>query len=268
MIAALAFGPAQILASGRSLRRARFESRSTLPLSATCLVANGVREQLAHLLAAELDVELVEPAIPGPGERRTLLEGATVRRVRGRLCDGFVIIRPADARRLVALAFKEPQRSESASLSEIERSTLERIVAALVPLCTSLCGALGPVTRESSERAACDLTTYFEVRTTGTQRVAIGFALTSDPLEQVGERLSLDDLADVELEGAVEFASGSLGVRGFTRLAEGATLKLETPLGAAGLLRFGEVVFGRGACGLRDGRTALVFEDPGGKTAA
>ncbi|MFY9779367.1 MAG: FliM/FliN family flagellar motor switch protein [Candidatus Baltobacteraceae bacterium] len=268
MIAALAFGPPLALADGRSLRQARFACRSTLPLSAACLVANGVREQLGRLLAAELEVELLEPAIPGPGERRVLLENAFVRRVRGRLCDGFVIVRPADARRLAALAFKEPQRPESASLSEIEQATLERIVGALVPLCASLCGTLGPVTRESSERAACDLTTYFEVRTTGAQRAAIGFALTCDPLEQVGERLGLEDLADVELEGAVEFACGTLGVRGFSRLAEGSTLKLETPLGAAGLLRFGEVVFGRGACGLRDGRSALVFEADGGKPAA
>ncbi|MGP6158155.1 MAG: hypothetical protein ACLPYS_11740 [Vulcanimicrobiaceae bacterium] len=263
MIAALTFGPPLMLDGRRSLRTARFQSRSSLPLSASCLVANGVREQLVRLLAAEIDVELVEPAIPGPAERRILLEGAMVRRVRGRLCDGFVILRPADARHLAALAFKEPQRSESAPLSEIERTTLERIVGSLVPLCASLCGALGPVTLESSERAACDLTTYFEVRTTGAQRAAIGFALTRDPLEQVGERLSLEDLADVELEGTVEFASGSLGVPGFSRLAEGTTLKLETPLGAAGLLRFGEVVFGRGACGLRDGRSTLVFESDG-----
>jgi hypothetical protein len=268
MIAALAFKPRTALEGMRRVREACFEARSTLPLSATCLVANGVREQLARLLAVELEVELIEPAVPGPRERRFLVAGALVRRVRGRLCDGFVIVRPADAKRLVALAFKEPDRPDGSALSEIERRTLERIVAALVPLCTSLCGTLGPISREPSDRAACDLTTYFEVRTSGALRAAVGFGLSSDPPEQPGERLSLEDLAEVELEGAVEFASGHLGVPAFSRLSEGATLRLETPLGAPALLRFGDVEFGRGACGIREGRTALVFDADDRRSAA
>ena len=100
MIAALAFSPPRLVGT-RLIRDVSFVPRSTLPLSAACLVANGVRETLSRLLATELEVDLSEPAMPGSAERRVLLAGATILRVRGRLCDGFVIVRPADARRLV-----------------------------------------------------------------------------------------------------------------------------------------------------------------------
>jgi hypothetical protein len=257
MINALAFGSPQLSADGRIVRTSLFKPRSTLPLSAACLVANGVREQLSRLLAIELDVDLTEPAVPGANERRILVEGATIFRVRGRICDAFVIVRAADARRLVALAFGESERSERDPLSEIERATLDRIASGLLPLCNTLCGTLGPVVRESNERAACDLASYFEVRTTGALCVAIGFALTRDPLV-------LADLADVELEGTVEFARGFLSVPAFSRLGAGTTVVLDTPVGAPGELRFGEVVFARATCGHNDGRSAIFFGDGGG----
>jgi hypothetical protein len=254
MIAALAF-----TGTGR-VRSARFEPRSTLPLSAACVVANGVRETLARMLARELEVELIDPAIPGGAERRTLVAGATIVRVRGRLCDGFVIVRPADARRLAALAFGESERAHGAALSAIESAALERIVAGLVPLCTPLCGTLGPTVRESPDRAASEFATYFEVRTTGPAPVAIGFGLSRDPAEPVADPLTLDDLGAVELEGRVDVGRAQLGVPAFSRLAVGATIPLETPLGTPGVLRFGAVAFARVTCGVANGRHAAGFE--------
>jgi len=260
VIAALAFGSPHLLHDGRIVRPSFFKARSTLPLSAACLVANGVREQLSRLLAAELDVDLIEAVIPDADERRILVDGATIFRVRGRLCDAFVIVRTADARRLVALAFGEGERPERDPLSDIECATLDRIASGLVPLCNTLCGTLGPTVRESSERAACDLASYFEVRTTGVLRIAIGFALSRDPPEEIGERMSLADLEDVELEGAVEFGRGALGVPAFSRLAAGATIVLDTQLGAPGSLRFGDVTFAQATCGHKHGRSAIIFE--------
>jgi flagellar motor switch/type III secretory pathway protein FliN len=258
VIAALAFGPPRAVA-GRAVRSVTFAPRSSLPSSAACLVANGVREALSRLLATDIDVDLTEPAMPGAEHRRLLVAGATVVRVRGRLSDGFIVVRPADARRLVSLAFGEDEPDGSDTLSEIERATLDRIVYALVPLCNTLCGTLGPAARETADRAASDLATYFEVRTTGRTRIALGFGLGSDPAEPLSERITLDDLADVELEGVVEFARGSLSVPAFSRLAAGATVELETPVAAPGVLRFGEVAFARGICGASDGRSVVRF---------
>lgn len=266
MIAALTFGAPFGLPDGRVVRTCAFVPRSNLPLSAACLVANGVRETLARLLASEIEVELFEPAIPGARERALLLAGAIVYRVRGRIGDGFVIVRAADARMLVARAYGE--RTGNGALSEIETATLERIVLAMVPLCNTLCGTLGPVARDSAERAACDIATYFEVRTTGSERIAIGFALTKDPPETVDERITLADLADVELRGSVAFACGTLAVPAFSRLCAGATIALDTPLGGTGTLHFGDVVFARGTCGARDGRSAIRFDDAAAPVAA
>ncbi len=260
MIAALAFGAPCALEDGRTVRSCAFVPKSNLPLSAACLVANGVREALARLLASEVDVELFEPAIPGASERRLLLEGAIVYRVRGRIGDGFVIVRPSDARTLVARAYGEDDRTTQAPLSDLEMATLERIVHSIVPLCNTLCGTLGPVTRESAERAACDMATYFEVRTTGRERIAIGFALTKDPPETVDERIVLGDLLEIELGASVEFGAGILAVPAFSRLAPGATIVLDTALGGTGVLRFGDVIFARGTCGARDGRSAIRFD--------
>jgi flagellar motor switch/type III secretory pathway protein FliN len=260
VIAALAFGAPCALEDGRTVRSCAFVPKSNLPLSAACLVANGVREVLARLLASDVDVELFEPAIPGAQERRLLLDGAVVYRVRGRIGDGFVIVRADDARKLVARAYGEDERASHVPLSDLEAATLERIVYGIVPLCNTLCGTLGPVTRESAERAACDLATYFEVRTTGPERIAIGFALTKDPPETVAERITIEDLLDVELAASVEFGSGSLAVPAFSRLAPGATIVLDTALGGSGVLRLGDVRFARGTCGARDGRSAIRFD--------
>ncbi len=260
MIAALTFEAPQRSGAGPAVRNATFVERSTLPLSAACLVANGVREELSRLLATELDVQLIEPAMPGRQERRILVDGATIYRVRGRLCDGFIIVRSSDARRLVAAAFGESDRPERDPLSHIESATLERIARALVPLCNALCGTLGAVALETSERAARDLRTYFEVRTSGAVAFSVGFALTHDPPEAVCERITLAHLADVELAGTVEFASGTLGVPAFSHLVPGVTIALDTRLGAPGLLRFGDVPFAHGTCGVANGRGAITFE--------
>lgn len=260
MIAALAFDTRAVLDDGRAIRRPSFVPRSTLPLSAACLVANGVRETLSRLFATTLDVDLIEPVMPLHVQRRMLLESATTVRVRGRVCDGFVIVRAVDQRRIIALAFGESERPEPAPLSEIERATVERVVMALVPLCNALCGTLGPVSAETNDRAACDLVTYFEVRATGTVPLAIGFAVTNDPAGDVTARITLEDLADVEIGGSVEFGTAALGVPAFSRLATSATLVLETPLGAPGTLRFGNVVFARGTCGVSEGRSAISLD--------
>jgi hypothetical protein len=256
MIQSLTFGPA-VEERGRRLRAPAFVPRSTLPLSAACVVANGAREHLSRALASDVDVRLIEPAVPAPRQRAVLLAGATILRVRGRLCDGFVSARPGDARRLVALAFGESERRDGTELSAIERATLERVMLGIVPLCNSLCGTLGAVTREAPERAAADLATYFEVRTTGPEPFAIGFGLTRDPAPDVADCIELEALADVELRGRVQIGTCRLAAPAFARLAPAATLTLDATIENGGALFFGDVAFARGACGVSGGRGAL-----------
>jgi hypothetical protein len=261
MIQCLTFTAAPGAAS-RRWRPARFVPRSTLPLSAACLVANGVREHLSRALATELEVAVVEPAVPGRAQRAVLLGGATVLRVRGRLCDAFVSVRPSDARRLTALAFGEADAGGERPLSAIERVTLERVLAGIVPLCNSLCGPLGAVTPQTPERAAADVVTYFEVRANARHPFAIGFGLTRDPVEDVTDCIALEALSDVVLHGRVEVGTGRIGAAAFARLAPQATLALDAALADSGVLRFGDVTFARGSCGVSNGRSALRIGPP------
>jgi flagellar motor switch/type III secretory pathway protein FliN len=258
VIAALAFGPAQRLSDGREIREPFFELRSTLPLSAACVVACGVREELGRLLGREFDVELIEPQVPRADVRSLLCSEALVVRVRGRLFDAFVLIRPTDARRIVAIAFGEPERPERDVLSAIERGVVERVASACVPFCGSLCGSLGASASEPAARAEHESATYFEVRTTGEGAFAIGFALSDDPAEQIGNRIDVENLLDVRLDGRVELASGSLPLPAFANLESGTSVALQTRLGEPGRLRVGEVTIAYGTCGTSEERGAFV----------
>jgi flagellar motor switch/type III secretory pathway protein FliN len=241
------------------VREPRFSPRSTLPLSAACLVANGVREQLVRLLAVDLETELIEPSVPSPLAREALFAGATVYRVKGRSGDAFVSVRPADARRLVAAAFAEGERSEETPLSQIERATLERLFGSLPPLCVPLCGAIRGVVPETADRAALETAAYFEVRLCEPVRAAIGFALSFEPAEAVGATLTLDDLSEIELRCSIEVARGGLAVPILARLEPGAIVPFETLLDEDGWLHAGGAALAFGTCGSRGERAAFML---------
>jgi hypothetical protein len=210
---------------------------------------------MKHLLARDFELSVVEPVIPVASAREVLFEEALTYRVRGRICDVFIIVRPLDARRLSATAFGETERSEKAPLSEVERATLERMLAAIAPLCVPLCGKIGAVTAEEARRAQTECVTYFEVRMSGTPSIAIGFALTSDPPEEVARFLRIDDLLDVEIEARVEYARGEITFSSFCSLDRDSAVGLSEN----GILRFGDAVFARGSCGVQGGRRAFIL---------
>ncbi|MBC5811043.1 MAG: FliM/FliN family flagellar motor switch protein [Candidatus Eremiobacteraeota bacterium] len=248
--------------------RAKFVRRSSLPVSAACLVANGVREHLSRLLGRDVDTEVVGPALPEAGARRTLFEGALVYRVRGRNGDAFVAVRPLDARRLAAAAFREDDPGDGPRLSTIERTTIERILAVLPPLCGPLCGPVRTVTPESPERAIADVRTYFEVRTSGAVRAALAFALASDPPEVPGAALTLEDVDHLEVDCRVEVACDPIDVASLASLAPGQTLPFAGSVEVRGTLRAGATALARGTCGERGGRASFAVEGPAERAAA
>ena len=221
MIASLRFG-APHDANGRIVRALGFTPRSTLPLQAVCLLANGMCEQMKQLFARDFEVEVVEPVIPDAAAREVLFADALTYRVRGQICDAFMLLRPLDARRLSAAAFGEAERPENTALSEVERATLERVLAALAPLCVPLCGKVGVVTPERAPRAQAECVTYFEARLSGAASIAVGFALTNDPPEEATEYMRIENLLDVELEARVECARGETAFSALAALDCGA----------------------------------------------
>lgn len=257
MIAALRFG-APHEANGRIVRALGFMPRSTLPLQAVCMLANGVCEQMKQLFARDFEARVVEPVIPDAAAREVLFEDALAYRVRGHICDAFILLRPLDARRLSAAAFGEAERPENTPLSEVERTTLERVLAALAPLCVPLCGKVGAVAPERARRAQAECVTYFETRMSGAASISIGFALTSDPPEEATGYMRIEDLLDVELEARVECARGETAFSSLAALNCGAIVPLRTGLEESGVVRFGDVVFARGTCGLSGERFSFA----------
>jgi Type III flagellar switch regulator (C-ring) FliN C-term len=277
-----------------AVRTPSFAMRSTLPLQAACLVANGVCEQMKHLLGRDLELDLIAPIVPDRAAFHVLFKDAIVYRVRGKICDVFILLRLSDAMRLCATAFRELDRSEQVPLSEVERATLDRILKALASLCVPLCGNIGQIAPERAAHAAIECASYFEVRileqfsesherpsvaphvplytsdrrlnapdfrktALGEDGIAIGFALTSDPPQEVIQRLRLEDLYDVGVEARVTCAQGEVLFSSFMELEKNTVVPLRTALEERGLLRFGEIVFARGICGVRNGRTAFVI---------
>ncbi len=260
MIATLTFTEPQSDADGRRVAGARFEPRSRLPLSAACLVANGLRELLSRLLAVELETELLEPLVPSPAVRPVLFADAIVACVRGRVADAYIVVRPADARRLVALAFGEAERPDGDPLSEIESQTLDRAMLALAPLCGSLCGPSTGAARIAATTAECDSESYFEVRLLLERPVTIGFALSREPAFEIGARVAIADLEQVEIELRAECARGRLELVDVATLAVGAIVPLTTRIGDPGWLCLGDRSIARGSCGANGGRAAFVVD--------
>ena len=115
----------------KAVRAARFETRSMLPISAACVVANGVRETLSSLLRVSVGVRLFEPSIPSPQAWPAILERARLYRLRGHVADAAIVLRPVDAAALAAALFGESHPAGARDLSPIECDVIDRMVSTI-----------------------------------------------------------------------------------------------------------------------------------------
>ncbi|HEY1883836.1 MAG TPA: hypothetical protein VGG51_12435 [Candidatus Cybelea sp.] len=197
--------------------------RSSLPVSAACVVANGVRESLAALFAAPVELHVVEPSIPRRCAWPTLLRDALLYRIRGSVAEAIVVLRPDDAATLAAALFGEPPSRGNRRLSPFERDVLDRTIGMLAAHLGSVCG-----TRESLGAERVDrierLATYFELSLLEPVVARIGIALTRDPSSQPQTRIEAAHLAEIPIATRVRFALGPVSSRAIAALAAGATL--------------------------------------------
>lgn len=239
-----------------SVRRAAFEERSWLPLSAACLVAANVRETLGALLGIPLQTRLFEPAIPDEDAWREIARDATLYGVRGSVSDAAIVLRLRDATAMAAAAFgesaapSEPPRP----LSPLERDVLDRAVAsiagALVPVC-------GPYERDSLERVTSmsGFRSYFEIAIDPPVEARIGIALSHDvPPEPTGS-LTTDVLSGVEVRVDAIVDVAHVTAHAVASLRTGDMLALHG-WNAARLTVAGRT-FGTGPVGTRNGHYAL-----------
>jgi Type III flagellar switch regulator (C-ring) FliN C-term len=247
---------------GRRVRRAQFEVRSSLPLSAACVVANGVRETLSSLLGAHVAMRLFEPSIPAPDAWHAILRSARLYRIRGRIADAALVLRPPDAVALAATLFGEAYAAGGTAdrtLSRIEGDVLDRMVGALAANLGAVCGI-----REAHavERVAsiCGFVTYFELLIEEPVAARIGIALSRDPSPEAGASLEAGHLARVKLTTVASLDAGTSDVAALARLAVGTIV----PIAPREFHRCTLAAHGRrlsrGSCGVRNGRYAFSID--------
>jgi hypothetical protein len=256
----LTFGVDGTWHDGLRVRGARFEERSSLPVSAACVVAGGMRETLASILGVAIAVRLLEPVIPSPEAWSAIARGALLYRFRGSVADAAIVLRPADAAALAGAAFGE--RTAPAlerELSPLERDVLDRTVAAIAGTLNAVCGTRE---REVIERvhAIGGFVTYFEIVLEQSVEARIGIALSRDPAPEPHGKLEIDDLGDISLAPAVCIDLDGIEAAALARLAVGAILPISPSRRFYGRLRVGGRTLARGTCGIRNGRYALAIE--------
>jgi flagellar motor switch protein FliM len=240
------------------MRRIVFGSRSALPTSAACVVANGIRETLASLLGIPVEVRLSEPAIPNASTWIHIVRDAMLYRVAGAVADAAIVLRSDDALTLTGALFGEPAQSHAArELSPIEIDVLERTVRAMASHLGAVCGARDTniVERiDSLER----FSTYFEIFIEAPLSARVGIALSRDPQSAPQQRFDLAHLADVPLRLHATMELGALRGGEAAALSVGSLVSLASGSLQRCALRSGHRFLVRGSCGVRNGRFAVT----------
>jgi len=257
MIADATFGPRRA-----RVRRLRFVPRSSIPVSAACLVANGIRETLRELLGEPCEVVLGEPVALDATAWSVLAREALLYLTRGRQTDVVLVLPRPDARRLVLRAFGEGDALPEGACSALELHALERIAARCAAACDPLCaerhGPPRPV--EPHELPACSA--YVDLRIAAPLALTLGVAIVRD-LPDPGPAGALPPaaLGPVGLEARAVFAEGDMDAAAFVALRPGDVVKLETTIGAPAFLRVASRPIAYGVPGAHRGRAAFFVHD-------
>jgi flagellar motor switch/type III secretory pathway protein FliN len=239
----------------KTIRPIKFARRSALPVSAACVVANGVRETLSALLATPVSLRLLEPVIPDPSAWSAICAGAQFFGVRGSVCDAAFVLRPKDAVSLATAAFGEDAAAVR-RLSAVEQEVVIRALRGIAGSLAPVCGRdVSPLERILDVRG---YVTYFELLAERPVAMRIGVALSRDPASRGAAVLGLEDLSTVEVEVSAEFARGTLTAAAFLDLRPGSIVPMKTRVGEPGLLKIGGAVIARGECGALGDRNAVV----------
>lgn len=242
------------------VRASGFAERSSLPLSAACVVASGVREALSAIVNAPVAARVLEPVVPAPHAWTAIARGAVLYRYRGSISDAAIVLRPADAAALAAAVFGERIAEPPAArpLSPIERDVLDRTAGAIAGTLNAVCGTRE---RESLERVTTigGYVSYFEILLEQAVDARIGIALSNDPAPETHGTLEAGDLAGVTLRPALRLDLANVEARALARLTAGALLALASA-NVSGRLMLGERTLARGTCGVHAGRFALSIQ--------
>jgi len=204
----LGFARRSCMVNGLRVRPSLFQSRSGLPVSAACLVANAARQTLSDLLGAPVSLKLLEPVVPDSAGWSSIGADALVFAVRGAQSDAAIVLRAHDALALACAALGERIESPR-GLSTIAAELAARLAPAP-------CGSLTAVSGSRDARQIDRLKTlegyltYFELIVEEPAPARIGIALSREPQSQIAPGLSTADLHEIDVRLGVEIAHGFL----------------------------------------------------------
>lgn len=266
MIAEAHFAPAS-----DGLRRLRFWPRSSIPLEAACVVANGLRETLRELFGEACELVVGEPSTLAAEAWRVVSRDAFLFLTRGRQTDIVLVIPRTDARRLVLRAFGEPAATAHAhapperECSALEVHAIERIAARCALAFDPLCAERRSPSRAVTQGDVPSCAAYFDVRVQVPAALVLGIAIVRalpDPGPAAG--FGPGALDAVALPLRVVFAAGRIDAGAFARWRAGDIIPLATPIGAPATLEIGGRAFATGAPGACGSRAALRIDAPAG----
>ena len=259
----LRFGPPipDCAAVPKRVHLAQFERRSLLPVSAACVVANGVRETLASILRAPVTVRLFEPVIPDQEAWGAIARSATFYRVRGSVADAAIVLRPSHALALVGAVFGEAVSPKCGQrvLSPIELDIADRLAGAIAANLAAVCGVRDSATVERVAEIR-GFVTFFEVMLEKPVEAVIGVALSREPSPEPRGCIELRHLSRVLLTANASLSLGTIRAFEVARLATGAVIPIRaSDLRGCSLASHGRPL-ARGSCGIRNDRFAFEVE--------
>ena len=253
----IGFDPVSRMMHGRRVRALRFATRSMLPVSAACVVANGARQTLADLLGSPVTLRLLEPVLPSREAWAHVCDGALMYAVRGEQSDAAFVLRHDDALALAGAALGE-RVEDRRPLSVIESALISRMAGAMSGALAAVCGMqrAGRVSKVSKLEG---FTTYFELIVEQPVSARIGVALSREPRPAVHPAITFELLRSVDLELSAELAHTFLPAASVMGLRPGQVIAFDTALEEAGILRAGERVLARGDCGQVETRRVVCL---------
>lgn len=255
MIRSLVFSPRGVRSNGKLVCTAGFASRAGIDPARVCGVAASVRARLADHLGYAPQVDVFDPMIPDKAAWPVIFSDATVFEMRAEVA-ASLIVRNADARRLVAAAFGEPTSPLCGALSPIEARVLERLVREIASALENLTGPAGGAPQQTTTPAAHRC--YFEMRFGAPIDATVGVALEEPPRPQLGT-LVPQILSDVQIECSAEIPVATRSARELATLRVGSIVRFDTKGGDLATLKVGGQTVASGECGSHGESAAFLI---------
>jgi len=252
---------ARFVRSSDGFRRLRFSPRSSIPLEAACVVANGLRETLREVCGEACELVVGEPSALSPEAWRALAQDAFLFLTRGRQTDIVLVIPQPDARRLVLRAFGEGPAAPGADgrpCSALEVAAIEKIAARCAVSFDPLCAERRSASRAIAHADVPPCVAYFDVRVYAPIPVVLGIAIVR-ALPDAGPagRLAPAALERIGIGVRVAFATATVDAAALLRWRIGDVIAFDTPLTAAARLTVGGRALAAGQPGIAGTRAAL-----------